>query len=230
MNEFLGGLSGALQQAPAVALLAAAGWGVASVILSPCHLASIPLIIGYMADGGERLRPARAFSLSLVFGLGILATIAIVGLVTTAAGRVTGEVNGVVVLVVAALLIVYGLELLGLVRLPTWSRSTGTARRGYGGALLLGLGFGVVLGPCTFAFLAPVLGAAFAAGAAAPLTATGMVLAFAAGHCAVIVGAGTSANAVQRLLDWNERSRALARLRQAAGIAVIAGAFYLILQ
>ena len=43
-------LSDGLNGAPWLAVLAAAGWGVASLVLSPCHLASIPLVVGFIAE------------------------------------------------------------------------------------------------------------------------------------------------------------------------------------
>ena len=48
------------------------------------------------------------------------------------------------------------------------------------------------------------------------------------GHCSVIVLAGTSAERVQRYLNWTERSRGAVRLRQVCGILVILGGIYLI--
>lgn len=41
MSEFLDGLGRALEGSPAIALGAAFLWGVLSIVLSPCHLASI---------------------------------------------------------------------------------------------------------------------------------------------------------------------------------------------
>mgnify|MGYP001812903433 CR=1 FL=1 len=46
MTSLLESLNQWLAGAPGLALAGAAGWGVASILLSPCHLASIPLIGG----------------------------------------------------------------------------------------------------------------------------------------------------------------------------------------
>jgi cytochrome c-type biogenesis protein len=46
---------------PLIALSAALAWGVLSVVLSPCHLASIPLIVGFI-DGQGKMTTRRALS------------------------------------------------------------------------------------------------------------------------------------------------------------------------
>lgn len=68
---------------------------------------------------------------------------------------------------------------------------------------------GLALGPCTFAFLAPLLGTALTVGATNPALAVALTLAFGIGHCAVIVAAGTSTGLVAALLAWDRRSRGL---------------------
>jgi len=80
-------LSASLQAAPAVALAGAFAWGVLSILLSPCHLSSIPLIVGFISGAG-RVSAKRAFVLSALFSSGIMITIAAVGLITGLAGRI----------------------------------------------------------------------------------------------------------------------------------------------
>ncbi|HNW29974.1 MAG TPA: cytochrome C biogenesis protein, partial [Spirochaetota bacterium] len=74
-------LSGTLSSSPGIALLGSFIWGVLSIVLSPCHLASIPLIVGYIDEQGK-ITTRRAFFLSLLFALGILITIGVIGLIT----------------------------------------------------------------------------------------------------------------------------------------------------
>jgi cytochrome c-type biogenesis protein len=228
MGEIFTALTRAIEGAPAIALGAAVAWGILSVVLSPCHLASIPLIVGFVSgQGATTVR--RAFALSLVFASGILATIAAIGVATALAGRMMGDVGRVGNYVVAAVLLVVGLHLIGVIPMP-WSgpRGEGVKRKGLLAALLLGLVFGVALGPCTFGFMAPMLAVALKAAATNVVYGALLLLAFGVGHCAVIVCAGTFTGVVQRYLSWTERSRGAAVLRKVCGVLVILGGVYLI--
>ncbi len=228
MGEIFTALGRAVEGTPAIALVAAVAWGILSVVLSPCHLASIPLIVGFVSgQGATTVR--RAFALSLVFAAGILATIAAIGVATALAGRMMGDVGRVGNYVVAAVLFVVGLHLIGVIPMP-WSApgGAGVKRKGFLAALLLGLVFGVALGPCTFGFMAPMLAVALRAAATNVVYGALLLLAFGVGHCAVIVLAGTFTGAVQRYLSWTERSRGAAILRKICGVLVMLGAVYLI--
>jgi cytochrome c-type biogenesis protein len=216
----------AFETSAAVALPAAFGWGVLSVLLSPCHLSSIPLIVAYMSGGEELPTGRRALLLSTSFALGVLASIAAVGAVTVAAGRMAGDVGRAGTWLLAAVFVAVGLELLGVLPLPSWSAPSSTRRRGAGGALLLGLLFGAALGPCTFAFMAPLLGLAFRAGAERALYGVLLVALYGLGHSLAIVVAGSSAQGVQRWLAWKAGARATAAVRGVAGAAVLAAGLW----
>jgi len=219
----------AFEGSAALALPAAFAWGVLSVVLSPCHLSSIPLVVAYMSGGDELPSGRRAVILSGSFALGILGSIAAVGAVTVAAGRMVGDVGRWGTWALAAVFIAVGLNLIGILPLPTWSAPTDAPhRRGAGGALLLGLLFGAALGPCTFAFMAPLLGLAFRAGAERALYGVLLVALYGLGHSLAIVAAGASAQNVQRWLAWRGGARAISVLRGVAGLAVIAGGIYFV--
>ncbi|MBK8479250.1 MAG: cytochrome C biogenesis protein [Opitutaceae bacterium] len=220
-------LSDAMNGAPWLAVVAAAGWGVASLVLSPCHLASIPLIVGFIAERKDTT-PRQAFGYALLFALGILLSIAAVGGATAAAGRMLGDVGPWANYVVAAVLLLVGLHLLEILRLP-WDRGLSLPRfQGKAAALLLGLIFGVALGPCTFAYLAPVLGVIFGVARTQPGFAVLLLLAYGIGHCVLIVAAGVSAERVQQVLDWHGSSAGSVWLRRGSGLLVLAGAAWLV--
>jgi cytochrome c-type biogenesis protein len=226
MDAIFTWLSDAMNGAPWLAVLAAAGWGVASLVLSPCHLASIPLIVGFIAER-KGTTPRQAFGYALLFALGILLSIAAVGGFTAAAGRMLGDVGPWANYAVVIVLVLVGLHLLGILPLP-WERGFSLPRyQGKAAALLLGLIFGAALGPCTFAYLAPVLGLVFGVARTQPGFAVLLLLAYGVGHCALIVAAGVSAEKVQQVLDWHGRSRGSAWLRRACGLLVLAGAVWL---
>ena len=228
MQEIFGWLARAIEGSAAVALLAAGLWGIASILLSPCHLASIPLIVAYVHGQGP-VTGRRALTLSSLFAAGILVTIAIVGLATAMAGRILGDTGPVASYFVAAVLLLVGLGLLGVIPLsfgsptaPRW------AFRGPVGALLLGLTFGLALGPCTFAYMAAILGVAFRAAAERPVYATALLGAYAVGHCAVIAIAGASMGAVQKYLNWAQGSRVSDIVKGVCAVLVIAGGLWLV--
>jgi cytochrome c-type biogenesis protein len=224
-------LNNAMSASVGLALLAAFLWGVLSILLSPCHLASIPLVVGFV-NGQGRVTPRRAFVLASLFSLGILITIAALGLITVAAGRIAGDVGGWAYYAVAVIFFVVGLHLLDVIPMP-WSGTPGAAnvsikRKGLLPALLLGLIFGIALGPCTFAYMAPVLGMTFKVGAEQPLFAGSLLLLYGLGHCSIIVIAGTASGWVQRYLNWNQNSGAVVWLRRLCGVLVILGGLWLI--
>jgi cytochrome c-type biogenesis protein len=228
VGELFTALSRAVEGAPAVALGASFVWGVLSVVLSPCHLSSIPLIVGFV-DGQGRISTRRAFVISTLFSVGILVTIAAIGGITAAAGRMIGDVGRWGNYAVAAIFFLVGLYLLDVVPMP-WSGPGGVRVRRKGGlaAFGIGLAFGVALGPCTFAYMAPMLGVALRVAAASTVYGAALLLVYGVGHCSVIVLAGTFTEIVQHYLDWNERSRGAVVLKRICGALVIVGGAYLL--
>ena len=228
MQELFTSLTHAVEGTPAIALTAAFIWGILSIILSPCHLASIPLIVGFI--GEQQVNTARrAFAISALFALGILITIAAIGAITAAAGRMMGSIGAWGNYFVAAIFFLVGLHLLGVIPMP-WSGpgQVGMKRRGLLAAFILGLVFGVALGPCTFAFMAPLLGVTFKVAATNMPYGVLLLLLYGIGHCSVIVAAGASTGLVQHYLNWNERSRGAVILKRLCGLLVLLAGLYLI--
>lgn len=95
-------------------------------------------------------------------------------------------------------------------------------------ALVLGLVFGVAVGPCTFAFVAPMLRAVLRAASASPGYGALLLLVYGIGHSAVIVLAGTLTEVVQGYLNWTERSKGALVLRRVCGVLVMLGGVYFI--
>ena len=228
MEKLFTALGHAVEGAPLIALAAAAAWGVLSIVLSRCHLASIPLIVGFISAQG-RVTTKRAFWTSTLFAVGILITIAAIGAITAAAGRMLGDVGRYGNYFVALIFFVVGLHLLGVIPLPfSGAGPVGMKRKGYLAALILGLVFGIALGPCTFAYMAPMLGVTFKLSKTAPLYGASLLLTYGVGHCAVIVAAGTSTELVQRFLNWNEHSNGVTIVKWLCGLLVILAGIYLL--
>lgn len=210
-------------------VIASFGWGIASVILSPCHLSSIPLIVGYINSRGE-ISIKRTFLISLVFGIGVLITIALIGLITVLAGRLMGDIGVIGNYIIALVFFIIGLYLLDIIKLPWESANLKPIKqKGIFSAFILGLLFGIGLGPCTFAYMAPVLGVVFQTARTNILFSIILLFAFAIGHCAVIVSAGTLTKKVQQYLNWTEKSNITLYIKRLCGILVILAGVYMII-
>lgn len=228
MNELFEILNKGLAGNITIAILASFIWGVLSILLSPCHLSSIPLIIGYINKQGAAT-PKAAFANSTIFALGILLTIAIIGYITSMLGGLIGDIGTVGNYLVALVFFLAGLYLLDIIKLDWNSVNLGRVRsKGFLMAFILGLLFGFGLGPCTFAFMAPVLGVAFHYSATSMINAVILLSAFAIGHCAVIAGAGTLSAKIGRYLKWSENSGTILVIKRICGILVIFGGIYFI--
>ena len=228
MQALFENLNAAMSGSLWLALAAAFVWGVLSILLSPCHLASIPLVVGFV-NGQGKVTTGRAFALASLFSLGILITIAALGAITAALGRIAGDVGAWAYYVVAIIFFLVGLHLLDVIPMPfSGPANVSVKRKGLWAALLLGLIFGIALGPCTFAYMAPVLGVTFKVGADQPVFAGSLLLLYGIGHCSIIVAAGSASGWVQRYLNWNQQSRTVTWLRRVCGAGVILGGLWLI--
>lgn len=229
LDELFTWLTMALGERFGLAIVASFGWGILSILLSPCHLASIPLVIGYITAQGEN-GTRRPYALSLVFGIGILLSIALIGVLTASLGRMLGDVGVWGNIAVAGVFFVVGLYLMEIISLP-WGGLVPQklSARGWTGAFVLGLLFGIGLGPCTFAFLAPVLGLVFSLAGTDLPRALALLGAFALGHCGIIVLAGGTAGTVQRYLRWTGESKGAMIVKKIAGLLVLlAGIYYVV--
>jgi cytochrome c-type biogenesis protein len=226
LDELFNWLTLAMSETYGIALVAALGWGVISIILSPCHLSSIPLVVGYISSQGKE-GARHSYLLSLVFALGILITIGLIGVITASAGRILGDVGMAGNFLVATVFFVVGLYFLDVISLSwTGFMPQTPLARGWRGALLLGLIFGIGLGPCTFAYMAPVLAVVFTMATTDIFQAILLIATFGIGHCTVIVAAGGAAGTVQRYLNWNGQSANA--IRKTAGIFVLLGGVYFV--
>ncbi|MDA8403237.1 MAG: cytochrome C biosynthesis protein [Desulfobacteraceae bacterium] len=202
--------------------LAAAGcfiWGMISVLLSPCHIASIPLIIAYVAGQEKAVNPRQAGIYALVFSTGLFITIAVIGIVCAFLGRMLGDVGNYWQILVGIILVWVALGMLGV---QACSMSGSLLYRlnvkGVFGALILGLAYGILSGSCTFGFIAPIL--AIVTIQAKIVTGVSMIILFAAGHCLPIVIAGSSTAAVRKLLENSAWQSAGGWFRKGAGVVI----------
>lgn len=203
-------------------------WGMISVVFSPCHLASIPLIIAYVGGQQQILKPREAGYYSVAFTSGLFITIAMVGIICALLGRILGDVGNYWQILVGLVLIWVALGMFGVERC---SISGSLLHRlnvtGLFGAFVLGLAYGVLSGSCTFGFIAPIL----AIITIQQKVATGIlfITLFAIGHCLPIVVAGSSTAAVTGLLENSRWQGAGNWFRRGAGAVIgILGIYFIV--
>lgn len=203
-------------------------WGMISVAFSPCHLASIPLIVAYVGGQKKILAPGDATLYSVVFTLGLFITIALIGVLCALLGRMLGDVGNYWQILVGLILIWVALGMLGVESCSLPGRLVHRINiRGIPGAFVLGLAYGILSGSCTFGFIAPIL----AIITVQEKIATGIlfILLFGIGHCLPLVIAGTSMAAVKKLLENHSWSRAGNWFRKTAGTFIVILGLYFIL-
>jgi len=229
MLELFTVLTTMLESAFVPALAAAFVWGILSIILSPCHLAGIPLIMGHIAIQSDGTRK-KAGLMALFFALGILVTLLIIGVITSLLGRIIGYTGPWVARLVGIFLLFFGVYLTGILPFDLFDFSVQPSikKRGLFPSFLLGLIFGLAPGPCTFAFMAPMMAVAFQVARSRPVFSFGLFALFALGHCAVIVLAGLLTECVRGVLKWNEKTGTLEVVRRIFGILIALSGIYLI--
>ena len=193
---------------------------------SPCVLAMIPLVIGFVggyAEGSQK----KAVQYSLVFTLGLTITFTILGIIAGAMGRLFGDVGSFWNYVLPPVAILLGLQLLGVFNLKIGiSQRFLPKQKALLGAFLMGLFFGIVASPCATPMLAVLL--TFAATQKQIAYSGGLLLAYALGHWVLILGAGISAGFAQRVLESKGISNFSSYSKKVAGVILIGTGIYLL--
>ncbi len=203
-------------------------WGMISVLFSPCHLASIPLIVSYVAGQEYLVNPRRAGFYAGAFTLGLFITIAVIGIICAWLGRMLGDVGIWWQVLVGAVLIWVALDMLGIQACSvSGSLIYRLKLRGFQGAFGLGLAYGILSGSCTFGFIAPIL--AIVTVQQKVMTGIGMIVLFALGHCLPIVAAGSSSAFVRQLTENSSWQGAGLWFRRMAGIVIALLGMYFII-
>lgn len=221
VNEWLVGGSG-------LAFAAALVWGTVSVLFSPCHLASIPLIVAYVGGQEKALVPRQAAVYAVLFSAGLFLTIALIGGACALLGRMLGDIGSWWQVLVGAVLIWVALGMMGVESCSvSGSLLYRLNFRGRGGAFALGLGYGILSGSCTFGFIAPIL--AMITVQREPLQGIALILLFGLGHCLPIALAGSSTAAIRRLIENSAWQGAGSWFRRAAGALIgLLGIYFLL--
>lgn len=221
MDTLLIAITEWLRAAPGLALPASFLWGMVSVLLSPCHMACIPLLIAYVAGQQKILAPRQAARFAVLFGVGIFLTIMAVGLLCTLAGRMLGDIGPWWQTAVGIFLLWVAWSLLQ----PPQCATTGKLLerfhiKGEKGAFILGLAYGTLSGVCTFGFIAPILGIITLQDEAA--VGVAMLVMFGIGHCLPLIVCSIFSARTMELLYSRVGLKAVSIIRKLAAV-VIAG-------
>lgn len=226
MENLFDDISALLQHSSWLAVVAVFLGGVTTA-LNPCVLAMVPLLMGVVAGNKETTTFKRSLVFSLLFVLGLAVTFTVLGLISALMGRMFGYVGSFWKYLVAGVCLIMGLHLLGLLKfnfpVPAGLR---VKKRGYIGAFLLGLLFGVVSTPCAVPILAALL--AFVAEKGNVLYGGFLLFIYALGHSALVLVAGTSVGAAKGLLESKSLRKAHGLLQKAAGVLIIGIGLYFV--
>ena len=171
--------------------------------LGPCSLSLLPVTLAYLAGFGGERGGSLPWQRSLSFAAGIVGALVLLGLASGLMGRLYGSLPLQVPLVVAAVAVLMGLNLLGLVRVPLpagpdperWRRLVPAPLA----PLAAGLAFGLAATPCTTPVLAVLL--AWMAQNGKPLVGMLLLTSFGAGQVVPLLLAGTAAASLPGLLS-----------------------------
>lgn len=192
---------------------------------SPCILASIPLVIGFVG-GYAGSNKKQAFIYSLTFVLGLAIVMSILGAVASLMGTMFGMNGPIWYFILAAVLIVMGLHLAGIINLKLeTSQKFLPQRTGLIGALILGMLFGTVLSPCASPVLAVIL--TLAAVQQKVAYGSALLFAYALGQGTLIILAGTFTSVLENFLASKGTQLGLSLQKTAGGLLFLAGVYML---
>ncbi len=192
---------------------------------SPCVLATIPLVIGYVGGYSEGDR-RKALLYSIAFILGLSFTFTVLGAIASVIGGLFGIISRTWYFVVGGIAVAIGLQLVGLYEfnLPTPGHLE-PKQKGLLGAFILGLIFGIVSSPCATPILALIL--TFVATKGEIAYGTSLLFVYALGHCALIFLAGTATGFAESFIKSKGISNITTWGKRVGGAIVVFAGVYL---
>ena len=201
------------------------------VSFTPCVYPVLPVTVGYLGSrcGGSR---RRAFLLSAAYAVGMASTYAALGMAAGLSGSVFGEATShpLSYLVLGNICILFALSMFDVFRLPipailARAGGTGSAPGEAGGAFVVGMLSGLVVGPCT----APVLGGLllYVGASGHPVFGATLLFTFALGMGLPVVALGTFAGLLTNLPKAGAWT---VKVQRAFGILLLLAGEYLLLE
>lgn len=176
--------------------------------LTPCMLSMLPITVGYMGSYELESR-AQVVGQSVCFAIGLATTLAGLGLAASSLGWVYGQIGAGLPVLVSAIAILMGLNLLEAIPLPPLPSfsSTDFLQNNIPRSVksfLLGLTFGLVASPCSTPVLATLL--AWVGEKGDPVLGASLLLAYTVGYVAPLMIAGIFTASIKRILELRKWS------------------------
>lgn len=194
--------------------------------ISPCSLAMLPMIIGYIG-GYSNEKPARTLVQLIFFVLGTAIVFTAIGIICAITGKVfVSFAGGYFGLLIAAIVMIMGLKLVGILdfELPVVIKEIpqNKAQSIYLYPILLGTVFALAGTPCSTPILAAIM--AFASLSASLMQAVVMLFLFAIGQGLILIVAGFLTS---RLKNWKGFYKFSDVLLKISGVLLILAALYI---
>ena len=188
--------------------------------ISPCLLPMLPIYISYFAGGGERTT-GRTLKCASGFVLGFTLVFVAMGALAGTVGSFLQRYQMMVNLVCGAIVILFGLNFLGVVKWNLFGGSkiqTNTANMTFGSALVFGVVFSIGWTPCVGVFLGSALVLASQQGSA--LVGIGMLLCYSAGLGIPFLISAVLIDQLKNAIGWIKRNYAV--INRVCGVLLIA--------
>jgi thiol:disulfide interchange protein DsbD len=129
--------------------------------LTPCIYPIIPITVSYFV-GQSGGKTSRTLTLAVLYVLGMSITYSLLGTIAATTGALFGSAlqNPYVVSFISVVMLILAASMFGAweIQLPSFlTRGTGSARKGYAGAIFMGLTVGIVAAPCIGPFVLGLL-------------------------------------------------------------------------
>ena len=188
--------------------------------ISPCLLPMMPIYISYFAGGGERTT-GRTLKCASGFVLGFTLVFVAMGALAGTVGSFLQRYQMVVNLVCGAIVVLFGLNFLGVLKWNLFGGSkiqTNTANMTFGSALVFGVVFSIGWTPCVGVFLGSALMLASQQGSA--LVGIGMLLCYSAGLGIPFLISAVLIDQLKNAIGWIKRNYAV--INRVCGVLLIA--------